>query len=171
MSANEPKEEWVFVLANAQMGAVPVGDIIAKFAGPVEYQKEMYSPAEISQTMSILAQAGGTEEFNTLVSTMIDYGRRWAEEYGAEHPQGPRPDLWYTNLATGAPRVDLELGFTEQSGRSSYIELYERPESYGPTMRAYADYVGMEGLELVIFLEAAARPRTGEDASPGRYLN
>ena len=105
-----------------------------------------YTPAEISYTLAKTAQEDDSELFGKVVDSYLGFVEYCSKEVGGKSV-GPM------NMGIGAAKADTELLLRKTlEHETSYNEMYRDPSTYGPTMRAMADYFDAEGPDLMTLL-------------------
>ena len=152
---NKEKDN-VFVKVDLSIRSVTPGEVIYTFQKR-DNKKVSITRNELMQSMVIMAQLGEQDRFNEVMDVIIDYSQWHAKTYGSEEEAGPRPGLWFHNLAVGAAMVDQKMGFRNPiDGEITYLDMYKDENNYGPTMTAYANYLDLKGLELITFVEESS---------------
>lgn len=118
------------------------------------------SHAELMQSMSITAQLGHQNTFNELMQTLVDLGKLFSEKCGVHDGERIPPGLWYYNLAIHSVNADILTQFIFAHPEEKEIfQLYERVHDYGPTMSAYSNFLDLNGLELIAFVQTQGNPK------------
>ena len=144
-SDNPDDNSGVFVL-NLGVRQVDPQELIDHFNGDIGPELG-YSPTEITHTLARIAQQEESELFGKVVDSYLGFVERCAEEFGGDSDHGP------SNMGIGAASVDTDLLLRKiLEHETSYIEMYQDPSTYGPTMRAIAEYFGAEGPDLMTIL-------------------
>ena len=117
-----------------------------------------YTPTQISLCLGKSAKNRDYESFGRVVEAYAAWNAGDAERLGRDHTEMLKQGV--RCMAIAASGADHMLGFrVKQEDEGHVKETYLNPDTYGSTMRAFADHVGVEGRDLVqlIFDESSGR--------------